>query len=481
MTQEQQQRLTLAATVLGSSLAFVDASVVIVALPTIQHDLHFSLAGEQWVFLAYSLALAALYLPAGAVGDRGGRRETFMAGVAGFAAASALAGAAPTGTVLIAARAVQGIAAAFLATNSLALLRESYGERAGRAVGLWTAFTSVATLGGPPLGGVIVEWVSWRWIFFVNLPLAAGALLLAHRGRCRPLAEHKVGRLDLPGAALAALAFGTLTYGMVDGAARGFGGTWWAFAVSGVALGAFVLVERRVAEPMLPFSLFRRRNFAFANLETFFVYGALGGYFFFFTIYLQFLGFSPAAAGLASVPGNVVMILLSSRFGTLADEHGPRVFLTAGPTLVATGMVLFSFMRSKTDFWLYGVPGLVVFALGLSIVVAPITSTALGSAPGRFSGIASGFNQTVSRLGNLLAVAELGLVVLLVYHANGGDRGVPIARGQQDHTLRSASMDGFRVAMLVTAGLALAGAVVAAVGISNADARQPAERPATAS
>ncbi len=476
MTHEQQQRLTLAATVLGSSLAFVDASVVVVALPTIQHDLHFSLAGEQWVFLAYSLALAALYLPAGAVGDRRGRRETFVAGVVGFALASALAGAAPDGSVLITARALQGVAAAFLATNSLALLRETYGDESGRAVGLWTSWTSVATLGGPPLGGLIVEYVSWRWIFFINLPLAGAALVLAHRGRCKALVEHKIGRLDIPGAALAALAFGTLTYGMVDGASHGFRHSWWAFAVAGAALAAFAVLERRVTEPLLPFELFRRRNFAFANAETFLVYGALGGLFFFFTIYLQFLGFSPAEAGLANLPGSVVMILLSSRFGRIADQYGPRLLLTAGPVLVAIGMVLFSFMRSKTGFWVFGIPGLVVFALGLSMVVAPITSTAMGSAPGRFAGIASGVNQTVSRLGNLLAVAVLGLVVLLVYRSQGGDRGVPIARGQHDHVLRSASMDAFRVAMLVSAGLALAGAVVAAIGISNADARRPSEQ-----
>ena len=476
MDHRRRQQLTLAATVLGSSLAFVDASVVVVALPTIQHDLHFSLAGEQWVFLAYSLALAALYLPAGAVGDRHGRRETFMAGVVGFALASALAGAAPTGAVLIVARALQGAAAAFLATNSLALLRESYGENAGHAVGLWTAFTSVATLGGPPLGGVIVEWVSWRWIFFVNLPLAAGALVLARRGRCPQLAEHRVGRLDIPGAALATLAFGMVTYGMVNGAQHGFAGAWWAFVVAAAALGAFVVVERHVREPLLPFSLFRRRNFAFSNLETFLVYGALGGMFFFFTIYLQFLGFSPLAAGLANVPASVVMILLSARFGKLADEHGPKLFLTVGPLLVAAGMVLFSLMQNKSDFWREGVPGILVFALGLSMVVAPITATALGSAPGRFSGVASGLNQTFSRLGNLLAVATLGLVVLLVYESSGGDHGVPIARGQHEHVLRSASSDAFRAAMLVSAGLAVAGAVVAAFGISNEDALRPTDR-----
>jgi EmrB/QacA subfamily drug resistance transporter len=472
----RQQRLTLAATVLGSSLAFVDATVVIVALPTIQNDLHFSLAGEQWVFLAYSLALAALYLPAGAVGDRRGRRGTFMAGVVGFALASALAGAAPTGAVLIAARALQGVAAAFLATNSLALLRETYGKNSGHAVGLWTAFTSVATLGGPPLGGVLVEWVSWRWIFFINLPLAVAALVLAHIGRCPPLAEHRIGRLDVPGAALAALTFGMVTYGMVDGAAHGFESSWWAFVVAAAALAAFVVVERRVEEPMLPFSLFRNRNFAVANLETFLVYGALGGVFFFFTIYLQFLGFSPFAAGLANVPGSIVMILLSARFGKLADEHGPKLLLTVGPTLIAAGMVLFSLMRSKDDFWREGVPGLLVFAFGLAMVVAPITSTALGSAPGQFSGVAAGLNQTFSRLGNLLVVAALGLVVLLVYHGNGGDRGEPLALGQHDPVLRSASMDAFRVAMLVSAGLALAGALVAAFGISNDDALRPSDR-----
>jgi len=372
------------------------------------------------------------------------------------------------------------VAAAFVATNSLALLRETYGEQAGRAVGLWTAFTSVATLGGPPLGGVLVQWVSWRWIFFINLPLAVAAVMLVHKGRCPRVAEHRVGRLDVPGAATSAAAFGLLPYGVVQGAAHGFGRVWWAFAVAAASLAAFIAVERRAKEPMLPFALFRRRNFAFANLETFLVYGALGGMFFFFTIYLQFLGFTAAEAGLANVPGSIVMILLASRFGRFADEHGPRLLLTAGPVLVGAGMALFSFMRSKAEFWEYGVPGMLVFALGLSMLVAPITSTALSAAPERFSGIASGFNQTVSRLGNLLAVAVLGLVVLLVYQANGGDSGVPLARGQHDHVLRSASMDAFRIAMLVSAAVAVAGAAVAALGISNADAEHMPERAETA-
>jgi EmrB/QacA subfamily drug resistance transporter len=471
---ERARRLTLAATALGSSLAFIDATVVIVALPTIQDDLHFSLAGEQWVFVAYSLALAALYLPSGAIGDRSGRRESFSAGVVSFALTSVLAGLAPTGGVLIAARALQGAAAALLTTNSLALLRETYGDNAGRAIGLWTSFTSVATLAGPPLGGVLVQWASWRWIFFINLPLAAVTVILANRGRCEPREEHPVGRLDVPGSALAALVFGMLAYGMVQGAANGFGTVWWTFVVAAGAAVGFVVVERRSKNPLLPFELFRRRNFAFANLETFIVYGALGGFFFFFTIYLQFLGFTPTEAGLANVPVSIVMILLSPRFGRFADQRGPRALLTTGPILVAASFLLFAFIRSTADFWRFGVPGLLLFAVGLSMIAAPITATALASAPERFSGIASGFNQTVARLGGLLAVAALGLVVLLVFRANGGV-GVPLARDQHGDLVRSASMDGFRVAMLVSAGLALCGAAVAAFGISDADARRPCE------
>jgi EmrB/QacA subfamily drug resistance transporter len=485
MTESDRRRFTLAATVLGSALAFVDASVVVVALPTIQRDLHFGLAGEQWVFLAYSLALAALYLPAGAVGDRWGRREAFMAGIVGFAIASALAGAAPTGTVLIVARVLQGVAGAFVTTNSLALLRETYGRESGRAVGLWTSFTSVVTIGGPPLGGVLVQSLSWRWIFFINLPLALGAVVLADRGRCPQLEHHRVGRMDIPGAALAATAFGLLTFGMVEGAAHGFGGVWWAFAGAAVALAAFVETERHVAEPMLPFALFRNRNLAAANAQTFLIYGALGGFFFYFTIYLQFLGFSPAEAGLAGIPGSIVMILLASRFGRLADRRGPRLLLTLGPLLVGGGLALFSLIGSRTDFWRFGIGGLALFALGLAMVVAPITATALSSAPEEYSGIASGLNQTVSRLGNLLAVAALGLIVLVVFHANGGDHGVPLARNQHRAQARSASVDAFRVAMLCAAGLAFAGAAVGAGGISNRAARQfaaeEAEAPAVAS
>lgn len=469
---ETRRRLTLAATILGSSLAFVDATVVIVALPTIEEDLGLGLTGQQWVFLSYSLALAALYLVGGAIGDRYGRRNTFIAGATGFALASLLAGAAPNEAILLVARALQGVAGAFLTTNSLALLRGVYGAESGRAIGLWTSFTSVATIAGPPAGGALVEWVSWRWIFLVNLPFAAAAVALAVVGRCREVPPERLGRLDVPGAALAAAGFGLLTYGLVEGAERGFGDLWWAFPLAAAALAAFVVVERRVKQPMLPFELFRRRNFAVANAQTFLVYAALYGFFVFFTIYLQFLGFTPFEAGLLNIPSSLVMIALAARFGTLADRHGPRLYLTIGPALIGLGTLVFMVVDEKSDFWTAGIAGLLLFSLGLAMMVAPITATALKSAPERYAGIASGVNSTVSRLGSLIAVAVIGLVISLVFEARtDAPDAVPIARDQTAPELRDASVDGFRAGMLLAAALAFAGAAVGAAGISNREAR----------
>ncbi len=465
-TLDQRRTLTLAATVLGSSLAFIDATVVFVALPTIAEDLDLGLTGQQWIVLSYSLSLASLYLVGGAIGDRYGRRPTFIAGAAGFAVASVFAGFAPTGGLLILARLLQGVAGAFLTTNSLALLRGVYGDEAGRAIGLWTAFTTVATIAGPPIGGALVEWVSWRWIFFINLPLAALTVVLAKAGECDEQKMLRVGRLDIPGATLAALAFGTLTYGLVEGPDKGFGEVWWAFAISVPALVAFCLVEARSKNAMLPFELFKRRNFAMANLETFLVYGALYAQLIFVQLYLQFIGFSPFEAALLGIPGSVIMIALAARFGKLADEHGPRFYLTAGPFLAGIGILLILPVTEKSDFWTWGFASIMVFSLGLAMLVAPITSTALKSAPSEFAGIASGVNSTVSRLGNLIAVATIGLIISLVYDSKVSV-GVPLAKNQVDETLRSASIDGFRVGMLVAAGLAFAGAAVAAVGIVN--------------
>lgn len=451
--------LTLAATIVGSSLAFIDATVVIVALPTIERDLGLGLDGQQWVFLSYSLTLAAFYLVGGAVGDRRGRRSTFVAGIVGFALASALAGAAPTEATLIGARALQGIAGAFMTTNSLALLRSVYGDEAGRAIGLWTAFTSAATLAGPPVGGALVEWVSWRWIFFLNLPLAAAAIVLARAGRCEERTELRVGQLDLPGAVVAAAGFGTLTYALVQQ-------EWWALAAAVPLLVSFVFVETVTPEPMLPLELFRKRNFAVANAETFLAYGSLYGFFVYVTLYLQFLGFSAFEAGLLLVPPSAALVALAARFGTLADRHGPRLYLTGGPVLTAVGTLLFLAVDDRGSFWAYGLAGIAVFSLGLAMLVAPITATALKSAPSTHAGIASGVNSTVSRLGSLISVAVVGLAITLAF----GAEGVPLAKDQADPALRAESVDAFHVGILLVAGLGFAAAAVAAAGISNREA-----------
>ncbi len=464
--------LTLGATALGSSLAFLDATVVVVALPRIDRDLGLGLTGQQWVYLSYSLALASFYLVGGAAGDRLGRRRTFVAGVLGFALASALAGAAPNEAVLLVARVLQGIAGAFLTTNSLALLRTVYGAGSGRAIGLWTSLTGVATIAGPLIGGALAEWASWRWIFFVNLPLATAAVVLAWLGRGPEPTQRRDGPVDLAGAACAAAGFGFLTYAIVEGADGGFAHVAWGFAIAGLALAAFVLVERRAPQPLLPFSLFRRRNFSAATVETFLVYGALGGVGLYFTLYLQFLGFSPFEAGLATVPMIVVIILLAPRFGALADAIGPRLLLTLGPALVGTGALVFLFLDDRSDFWWAGITGIVLFSVGLAALVAPITSTALGAAPPELVGVASGVNATVSRLGRLLAVAVIGLVVTLVFERSGGGAGAtPLAAGQVDEQLRSASIDAFRAGMLLASALAFAGSAVGWRWISNPEVR----------
>jgi EmrB/QacA subfamily drug resistance transporter len=471
-TEAQRRRMTLVATILGSSLAFIDVTVVIIALPTIETDLDLGLTGEQWVYLSYSLALAALYLVGGAIGDRYGRREVFMAAVAGFALASLLAAAAPNGGVLIAARTLQGIAGAFVTTNSLALLRETYGKEAGRAVGLWTSFTGVVTIAGPPVGGALVEWASWRWIFLLNLPVAVATIWFARAGRCRKLETARVGRLDIPGAVLIALGTGSLTYALVEGADKGFAQYWWLFLVSGVALVAFLVVEHRKENPMLPLELFRIRNFAAANAATFLVYAALGAWLVYIALYIQFLGYSPFVASLILAPTTVVMILLAPRFGALADKQGPRLYLTVGPALLGCSALLFMAVDTKTKVWYIGLPAFAIFSLGLAMLVAPITATALKSAPEKYAGIASGINTTFSRIGNLLAVALVGLVVTVVFEANGGSSAdVPLAKDQAGTALGDASLDAWRAGMAVVAALAFAGAAVSAIFISNREAR----------
>jgi EmrB/QacA subfamily drug resistance transporter len=463
--------LTLAATALGSSLAFIDATVVVVALPTIETDLNLGLSGQQWVVLSYSLSLASLYLVSGAVGDRYGRRETFIVGVVAFAAASTLCGIAPSEGVLVASRFLQGIGGALLTTNSLALLREVYGSESGRAIGLWTSFTSLATVAGPPVGGALAEWASWRWIFFLNLPLAALTIVLAVAGRCPQRESTSVGRMDVVGAVLAAVGFGGLTYALVEGADKGIAAVWWAAAVAVAALVSFVVWQMHAPEPLLPLHLFRRRNFSASNGDTFLTYAALGAVFFFLPVYLQFLGFTPFQAGLALTPTSVVLILFASWFGALADRHGPRLNLCLGPALVGVGILLLLPLDEKSAFWTWGIAALLVFSVGLAALVAPITNTAIAYAPESLAGIASGVNQTVARVGGLLAVAVVGLVITLVFEGRTDVPGAQaLARHQTASELHDASVAAFRAGALVAAALAFGGAAVGGAAISNADA-----------
>jgi EmrB/QacA subfamily drug resistance transporter len=450
--------LVLVATILGSSMAFVDATVVNVALPTIGRDLDLGLAGRQWVFLAYSLPLASLYLTAGGIADRLGRRRIFLWGNGAFALASILAGLAPDAMLLLAARAVQGAAGAFLAVASLSLLRATWGEDSGRAVGLWTAWSGIATIVGPSLGGALTQWATWRLVFLINLPLALGAVLLAQRAtEPEPRERVLLGQLDLPAGVLFTVSFGTLTYGIVHPHA------WWLLVVAAVSFAAAVAWEVRTDEPLLPLALFRDRAFAVGSVATLLVYGALAGATFYYVLYLQsVVGYSPLQAALTGIPISVVMLLLAGWFGGLADRHGPRLYLTLGPSLLAVGTLLWA-ISTRPDEWWIVVAGSLVFGLGLAVTVAPITAVVLNNAPERLAGVAAGVSNTTARVGGLVAVALLGLVLEVAYDGVGSPLTQSGERGPEIHA--------FRVAMLATAGLALAGALVSLVGVPSRTSR----------
>jgi len=467
--QPPRRELILVATIIGSSIAFVDGTVVNIALPTIGRDLDAGLSAQQWVALSYSLAVASLYVVSGALGDRYGRWTLFVAGVAGFAAASALAGIAPTVELLIAGRVLQGVAGALLTTNSLALLRATYGEDSGKAVGQWTAWSGIGTVIGPPLGGLLVQVASWRWIFFLNLPFAAVALFMAFAGRSREDRPAQPRPLQVPGAVAIAVTFGSLTYGLIDGARAGFGSAWWWFAIALTGFAALVWSERRAAMPLLPPELLRARVFVVANVYTFLVYAALGASSFYLALYLQSqaVGYSPARASLVFVPISVVMFFLAARFGRLADRDGPRRYLTGAPLVMGLGYMLLTFVQGTNP--LAPIPGVIVLALGLAVLVAPVTATALKAAPDRFAGLAAGVNTTVSRLGGLIATPILGVVITLVFAAEAQHSGLdPFATHGMSPTDQDATITAFRAGIAVAVGLCLAGSALAFWGLKVA-------------
>lgn len=397
-------RWVLLATVLGSGVAFLDGTIVNVALPVIARELDASLSQLQWVVDAYLVTLTALVLLGGSLGDRYGRRRAFLVGVYSFTAASALCGLAPSVEVLIAARAVQGVGAALLVPGSLAIISAAFhpDDRA-RAVGAWSGLGGIAVALGPFVGGWLIDSVSWRLAFFVNVPLAA-AVVVASRHVPESSAE-RVGRLDVPGALAASVGLALATYGLIESSA--------VVATLGLAgLLAFVVLEAREAAPMLPLALFRSRQFSGANGTTLAVYAALGGAFFLLVLELQLaMGYSALEAGSALLPVTLLMLALSARAGALAQRIGPRLPMTVGPLLVAAGLVLFARVDGGTTYATTVLPAAIVFGLGLALTVAPLTATIMASADAAHLGVASGVNNAVARLAGLVAVAVLPLAV----------------------------------------------------------------------
>jgi EmrB/QacA subfamily drug resistance transporter len=410
---KSRKRLILVATILGSAMGWLDGTVVNVALPQIQQALHAGAADVQWVMNAYLLLLGALLLTGGAAGDRYGRRLVFLVGVAIFTLASIGCALAPDAHLLVAARAVQGVGAALLTPASLALLSANFPDNErGQAIGLWAGLGAVTAAVGPLVGGWLVDQVSWRAIFFINVPLAIGTFvltLIATPESKDPDAKH----LDAPGAVLCAASLGLLTWGLTVAGSEGFRSPWVIGAVAaGVAGGAlFAVVEARSKAPMLPFALFRSRDFLAANLLTLLLYFALSGALFFLPFELiRIHGYAAAAAGAAILPFPLVMGALSSLSGKLSDRFGPRWFLAAGPIVAGAGLALFGWAAGREGYWAGVFPAVLLVAAGMTLAVAPLTTTVMSSVPQEHAGAASGINNAVSRVAGLIAIAAMSLV-----------------------------------------------------------------------
>jgi EmrB/QacA subfamily drug resistance transporter len=403
-------RAVVGAAALGSGLTFLDGTVVNIALKTIGEDLDASLAALQWITNGYLLSLASLILLGGALGDRYGRRRVFVIGTAWFALASLLCGVAPTPELLIAARVLQGVGAALLMPGSLAMIQGSFhpDDRA-QAIGAWSGLGGVAAAIGPFVGGALVQYADWRWIFLLNLPLAVVTILLARRCVPETRDPNPPDRFDVPGAVLAAVALGGTTYALIEWGDRI---APWTVAAAVLAAVGFVAVERTSPHPMLPLGIFANRTFSAANAMTFLVYGALGAILFFLVLQLQTVGgYSPLEAGVSTLPLTVCMFFLASRGGALASRIGPRIPMTVGPLVMALGTLMLVGIGPDVNYWTDVLPGLTVFGLGLALMVAPLTATVLAAAPDEHAGIASGVNNAVARAASLLAVAALPMAV----------------------------------------------------------------------
>ena len=495
-------RWVLAATTLASSMAFIDGTVVNVALPALQANLNATIVDVQWVIEAYSLLLAALLLVGGSLGDHYGRRRIFLIGTALFALASAWCGLAPNTAQLISARAAQGLGAALLVPGSLAIISSSFPENErGRAIGTWSGFSAITTAVGPVIGGWLIEHISWRAVFFINIPIALLVIFIS-LGSVPESSDKESAGLDWWGAIVGTLGLGALVYGLIESSRLGFGDRSLiaAFVVAIVLLALFFIVEARIPHPMLPLSLFRSRMFAGANLLTFLLYGALGGTLFFLPLNLiQVQHYSATAAGAAFLPFILIMFLLSRWAGGLVERYGPRLPLVVGPLIAACGFALFMLPSMGGSYWTNFFPATVVLGLGMAISVAPLTTTVMNSVVQNRVGIASGVNNAVARSAGLIAIAALGIVMLQVFNhvldrrlaewnvPASVSRSLQVERTKladialpddQDPATRrlirraveESFVSGFRVVMIIGTALALAGAGTALtlIGRSNA-------------
>jgi EmrB/QacA subfamily drug resistance transporter len=495
----------LVATILGSSMAFIDGSVVNVALPALQREFNASSSDVQWVVEAYALFLASLLLVGGSLGDRFGRRRVFMLGTTIFALSSILCGFSPNNSWLIAARALQGIGGALLVPGSLAMISATFSaDQRGRAIGTWSGFTAVTSVLGPLLGGWMVQYASWRWVFFLNVPLAAVVLLVSFWGVPESRDENARGKLDWPGALFVTLGLAGIVYGLIESGATGLGQppVLIALALGLLALIVFLLVEARAAQPMVPLKLFRSRSFLGANLLTFFLYGALSAstYFIPFDL-LQVQGYPATGAGAALTPFALTMFLLSRWTGGLVKRFGSRLPLIVGPCITTLGFLLYALPDIGGSYWTTFFPAVIVMSLGMSVTVAPLTTTVMNALDQHYAGTASGINNAVSRTAGLIAIAVMGLVMLSVFKnslvqqlallpipaslrqtieaQSGSLAGIKLSQDMSStthalltHAINQSFVDGFRVVMFICAGLALISALLAGLLVEGKQTRQ---------